>query len=770
MAISPCSHWTRPRGGSVLRRPSVDVGQRCRRLLLPLCALLCATLAPATTLVVNSSSDSTSSDAHRLTLREAIQSAPSGSTILFDPSLEGATIELRAELQVAGKQLTIDASGLPGGLTLSGERGDPDDERDNVRHFRLSGEVALTLRKLTLRDGFAVDGGAIHAGLDAKPFLLLEDCVIEDNRASYGGAILGFGTIIARDSLFRRNHAEEGGAILLDNISSSRQASLLRLERSRFEENTASFSGGALSGYFAEVVLLECNFAGNTADAANFERGRGGALALEDSSLEVIDSTFNSNLSGHEGGAISLFGGTGEIDDSRLEGNHLAATTSGAVGGAVSVEQANLLLRRSTLQENSAGEFGAGGALGARKSALTIEGSTFYLNSAREGGAIVSYALNQIASLSIVNSTLVRNLAEAGGAIFNLYGSLSLTHVTIAENIAIGHDAGMGGGGIFNESGLLILKNTLLARNEHKSYVMTAPGGLGATSFSPRGPDLWHRADVYVGAPELARVTLRGVNLLSDPAGSTLEPGPRLLVGEARLSALGEHGGPTQTMPPLRGSRAIDPPGGDTASTALRTDQRGLPRAIDGDDSGTAIADIGAVENLEGANLRAMDLAAYDLRDVSLTGARLQGADLSQNDLSSTTLDDAFYDAETQFPVGFAPGPARLSEHLAPTELSSRLVDERSAGRADVLESPHLYGLFDESSVQDLSLGRVLLARDPHSNHFNVRFQLQHSPDMGMHWNPLAQLLVDFDPSTNEIEANFPAPPGVFFFRFGRAP
>jgi hypothetical protein len=54
------------------------------------------------------------------------------------------------------------------------------------------------------------------------------------------------------------------------------------------------------------------------------------------------------------------------------------------------------------------------------------------------------------------------------------------------------------------------------------------------------------------------------------------------------LAPLGDYGGPTQTMPPLPGSPAIDA-GFDTGSLPA-TDQRGLNRVVNG------IVDIGAVE------------------------------------------------------------------------------------------------------------------------------------------------------------------------------
>ena len=87
-----------------------------------------------------------------------------------------------------------------------------------------------------------------------------------------------------------------------------------------------------------------------------------------------------------------------------------------------------------------------------------------------------------------------------------------------------------------------------------------------------------------------------GGNLIGDNTGVETEFTTSTLVGtsgsplDPMLSPLGYYGGPTQTMPPLSGSPAINNGG----ATSLTTDQRGFPRIILG------ITDIGAVESGSG--------------------------------------------------------------------------------------------------------------------------------------------------------------------------
>jgi hypothetical protein len=80
-----------------------------------------------------------------------------------------------------------------------------------------------------------------------------------------------------------------------------------------------------------------------------------------------------------------------------------------------------------------------------------------------------------------------------------------------------------------------------------------------------------------------------GVGGTENLAGAIVATGPNLTTGNPLLAPLGNYGGPTQTMPPLPGSPAVD---GCTAGTSFTADQRGLPRIVG------AYADLGAVEGV----------------------------------------------------------------------------------------------------------------------------------------------------------------------------
>ncbi len=136
----------------------------------------------------------------------------------------------------------------------------------------------------------------------------------------------------------------------------------------------------------------------------------------------------------------------------------------------------------------------------------------------------------------LISSTLSSNVVnDYGGAIFNS-GTLTMLACTVSGNVA------SSGGAIYN-NGAVYLTNCIAAGN----------------------------------TPDNMDGSFGGVNNLTS--------------GNPLLAPLGNYGGPTQTMPPLPGSPAINA----GAATSLATDQRGFPRVLG------AAQDIGAVEGIYNA-------------------------------------------------------------------------------------------------------------------------------------------------------------------------
>ena len=117
-------------------------------------------------------------------LRDAAAAATPGSTITFAAGLSGSTSTLSLGQIVLSTDLTIDASALAEGFTLTAGPGN--------RLFEVEAGATVTLRGLTLTGGDSDDGGAIkNAGT-----LTLERVTARGNTASDdGGALFNSGTI-----------------------------------------------------------------------------------------------------------------------------------------------------------------------------------------------------------------------------------------------------------------------------------------------------------------------------------------------------------------------------------------------------------------------------------------------------------------------------------------------------------------------------------------------------------------------------------------------
>jgi hypothetical protein len=218
-------------------------------------------------------------------------------------------------------------------------------------------------------------------------------------------------------------------------------------------------------------------------------------------------------------------------------------------------------------------------------STLTLINTTISDNSALIGGAICNGGM-----LTIINSTFSGNVARQreGGAIGN-YGTLIITNSTFSGNIArsskVGSRAGgILNGGLFQSNGTLVINNSTLSGN-------TADEGRGGGIFNIKGSTVVLQNSIVAnnaGGNCHGTIASGGYNLSSDDSCSFDGSGD-LNDTNPRLGKLGHHGGPTQTIPLLSGSPAIDSgnPSGctDGHGHLLKTDQRDKPRP-DREDSG----------------------------------------------------------------------------------------------------------------------------------------------------------------------------------------
>ncbi len=195
-------------------------------------------------------------------LRQAILDVSAAGIINFDPALSGQTITLASELALT-TSLTIDASGLASGLTLSGG--------GTTRVLRVNASQNVTLKSLTFTSG---DGtGVADSG--------------------FGGAIYNLGTTTVERCVFSGNSATFYGGGIHSGLFAT-----LDITDSTFAVNTAGLYGGAVSNS-APLTLDRCTLNGNI---SGYEGG--GVYSDFYGTLIVTNSTLTDNSAAYYGGAI----------------------------------------------------------------------------------------------------------------------------------------------------------------------------------------------------------------------------------------------------------------------------------------------------------------------------------------------------------------------------------------------------------------------------------------------------------------------------------
>ena len=277
---------------------------------------------------------------------------------------------------------------------------------------------------------------------------------------------------------------------------------------------------------------------------------------------------------------------------------------SGAEEGGGGIYNLGVLtLERSIISGNRDDDGpGGGGVHNSASGTATISNSSVLGNSAENGGGI-----HNSGSMTINSSTISSNIThdDYGGAGISNFGLLTINNSTISGNADRGDEGGgianramltinnstisgnvteYAGGGIHNRGGILMLLNTTVSNNFADS---NKPNGIHNTSGSTLT-----LINSIVAGNDSARMDLSG-------DGTVILKGMNLIGETPRLAPLGYYGGPTETMPPLPGSPAIEM--GVLTEMVPETDQRGGPRIV-----GKA-PDIGAVEAFSFSSIETLE-------------------------------------------------------------------------------------------------------------------------------------------------------------------
>jgi sugar lactone lactonase YvrE len=285
----------------------------------------------------------------------------------------------------------------------------------------------------------------------------------------------------------------------------------------------------------------------------------------------------------------TAFGGTGGI--LRVD-PATGAQTRVASGGNLLHPTGIALDAAGNLLVADADAFGGAGGLirvdpvSGAQSVVSSGGRLQNAGSVAVGGAAGGGGILNAGTLTLVDSTVAGNTSGRGGGIDN-EGTLTIRNSTVA-----GNSAGGPGGGVFN-AGVLAVSDSTIADN-----AAGAGGGVFTSGPAEIYSTIVARNQALSGPDVAGPFRSRGHNLIGDGTGGSGFAATDL-VGTAaspidpRLGPLQANGGPTPTLALLPGSPAID--AGDPADFPAR-DQRGLPRAADGNGDGQALPDIGAFE------------------------------------------------------------------------------------------------------------------------------------------------------------------------------
>jgi hypothetical protein len=304
------------------------------------------------------------------------------------------------------------------------------------------------------------------------------------------------------------------------------------------------------------------------------------SLASSGDSIMVAATTYTENLT--IGTSLKIVG----------SGAKTTIIDGGGVNTVVSIPNSGTLVTLSRVTIRNGFHDKGGGGIN-NHGTLTINNSTVSGNSASGGGQVGGGGggiLNGGGTVTINNSTLSgnRSLGRDGGGIVNYSGTVTINNSTLSGNVADGF-----GGGINNDSG-----GTLTINNSTVSGNVAGHGGGIDNIDSPitfltlQDSIVANNSGGNCGDP----LTSNGYNLSSDNTCNFNGPGD-LNNTDPKLGQFGYYGGPTQTIPLLSGSPAIDAgnPSGCTDGNGrlLKTDQRGKPRH---DKEDTGGCDMGAYE------------------------------------------------------------------------------------------------------------------------------------------------------------------------------
>ena len=280
-----------------------------------------------------------------ISLREAVKYGPTGDIITFVPPLSNRTIRLTLGEITVAKSLTIDASALPGRITLTGDKTGNGNTSDDTRIFNVT-TGTVTLDSLILDKGYCPSGtgdhgAAIHSNSTSTQLTVRNSTISNNKSTTYGGGIYFIGALNSTTSFLKiekcritgNNTGHDGGAIHMTGT--------LQVDDSTFSANS-SYNGGAIFNNSGGTTVTRSTFSDNPSYSS------GGAV-YNNATLNLRASTLNGNSAYNGGGGLMNAGGNVIVENSTFTANTGSAILT--FGGAINVRHATIV-----------GNFGSSGA------------------------------------------------------------------------------------------------------------------------------------------------------------------------------------------------------------------------------------------------------------------------------------------------------------------------------------------------------------------------------------------------------------------------
>lgn len=343
---------------------------------------------------------------------------------------------------------TTEENGTGGAIVNSGQA--------SIKNSRFTGNSAYhekTVQDENQKESI-VKSGAGGAIQNLGGDFVVDNTTFTENKAGeYGGAIFHAGTGTVTASTFNKNSSTNGGAIALRGASEDKNATL-NISESTFEANSAENGGALYNGLYSSLDVANSKFTNNTATKS------GGAIYNEGSVKSIKGSSFVGNSAFSQ--TKSTTSNSNDYNGVTISTNSTYISNDGS-GGAIYNKNGDLNISDSTFENNKAAYGGAifvetdsNGTLNISnskfinntsynestdKGTLNVDGQEYSWNNEHNGlgtgGAIASYT-----DTTIENSEFTENTTgEDGGAIYTK-GNLTIKNSTFKNNIAKSDSSG----------------------------------------------------------------------------------------------------------------------------------------------------------------------------------------------------------------------------------------------------------------------------------------------------------------------------------------